>query len=248
MVINTKSIKKDPSKYKDKIKVKFPRVTTIKSITTQGLYNTKQLWVKTYNLLYSMDAFTWATVTSQDGSPLLFDGNNTPVTTAVLPNVDALAIRIKPVSWNIYPVLRFDVGGCHERTRNDILDYYGYKESLGGAFLYNVIEVRKDKVNASVTCTEHLTRLFRIDTKSRMANLHDVISRSDIFKNIYKFYVSGGYTSLGRWMHDGEDDEINIALWSPDNPNATHGHCVLLTQTGLTSVDCAEKHYSICGH
>ncbi|XP_033749092.1 uncharacterized protein LOC117333777 [Pecten maximus] len=128
-----------------------------------------------------------------------------------------------------------------------LLDSYGYREEQGGAFLYSVIEVRKDQVSASATCRAQYTRLFRIDSELKMASLTTIIAGNNVLKNNYNFYVSGRYNSP-TWMHDGGTDEIDDILWAPDNPNPDQGHCVMLTEAGLASVDCADKLYSICGH
>ncbi|XP_021376545.1 uncharacterized protein LOC110465201 [Mizuhopecten yessoensis] len=231
------------------IQVTFSVDTIIRAVTVQGRFEQFDEWVTTYYLLYSMDGVTWTMVKSPDGAPNLFVGShdrNTPITSEVTPNVTTRHLRINPQSWQSRVTLRFDVSGCQIKKQNDILDMYGYKEDQGAAMLYNIIEVRNNQTDASTTCTRQYTQLMRVDTTSKLTSLHNTINRYRVLEQDYRFYVSGVYSSHV-WRYSGGTDVLNSAFWPPGNPDPTEGHCVMLTLTGLTSVDCQQNLYSICG-
>ncbi|XP_033747697.1 uncharacterized protein LOC117332774 [Pecten maximus] len=132
-------------------------------------------------------------------------------------------------------------------VNQDVLNSYGYKEDQGAAILYNIIEMRKNQVNASASCKTMHTRLIKVDTASKMTSLNNTISGYDVLKHDFRFFVAGVYNST-IWSYSGGIDVINTDFWSPDNPDPGQGHCVMLTQTGLASVDCQQQLFSICGN
>ncbi|XP_060075870.1 uncharacterized protein LOC132555539, partial [Ylistrum balloti] len=130
----------------------------------------------------------------------------------------------------------------------DVLDLYGYKEDKEAAILYNIIEIRKTQADAATSCTAMYTRLMKVDKASKMASLQNTVSGYLVLKHDFRFYVAGVY-SPPTWRYiEEETDEIDSTLWSPGNPNPGQGHCVMLTEAGLTSVDCEQRLFSICGN
>ncbi|XP_033747154.1 uncharacterized protein LOC117332377 [Pecten maximus] len=135
----------------------------------------------------------------------------------------------------------------HAFVNQDVLDKYGYKEDEEAAILYNIIEVRKNQESASATCTTMYTRLIKVNTTSMMERINNIVAGYFVLKHDFRFYVSGVYRS-SVWSYSGEADVINSNLWSTGNPDQGQGHCVMLTQTGLSSVDCQQQLFSICGN
>ncbi|XP_069140918.1 uncharacterized protein [Argopecten irradians] len=61
-----------------------------------------------------------------------------------------------------------------------------------------------------------------------------------------QLFVSGTYVAPD-WRYSNGPEVIDSALWSPGNHDDSTGHCVALTRSGLSSVDCMERLFSICG-
>ncbi|XP_033736546.1 uncharacterized protein LOC117324826 [Pecten maximus] len=131
-------------------------------------------------------------------------------------------------------------------VNQDVLDMYGYKEDNEVGILYNIVDVKMDQANASSTCTNKHTRLLKVDTTFKMSRLQIITDGYFVLKQDLRFYVAGVYSSQN-WSYDGGTDMITSDIWSPGNPDPGQGHCVMLTPTGLASVDCQQKLFSICG-
>ncbi|XP_069136137.1 uncharacterized protein [Argopecten irradians] len=125
---------------------------------------------------------------------------------------------------------------------------YGYREDQEAAILYNIVEVRQDQGSAAKTCTSMYTRLMVVDTLTKMEGLNRIIAKYYVLSHDFRFFVAGTYTS-SVWSYTGDiGDVIKSDLWSPGNPDQGQGHCVMLTETGLASVDCQEQLFAICGN
>ncbi|XP_033748235.1 uncharacterized protein LOC117333187 [Pecten maximus] len=148
-------------------------------------------------------------------------------------------------AWNVVPA-KISIQEA-VFVSQEILDAYGYKEEQGMTMSYNVLEVRATRADATATCAAQGTRLIMVDTTSKLTRLQNYIDGKRVLKNNYGMFVSGNYNS-GIWLYDSEGTEIDSALWSPANPDPSQGHCVMLTLTGLASVDCGQKQLAICGY
>ncbi|XP_069134519.1 uncharacterized protein [Argopecten irradians] len=136
--------------------------------------------------------------------------------------------------------------GMEVYINKDILETYDYKVDQEAAILYNIVEVRQDQGSAAKTCTSMYTRLMVVDTLTRMEGLNRIIAKYYVLIQDFRFFVAGTYTS-SVWSYTGDKgDVIDSDLWSPGNPG--QGHCVMLTERGLASVDCQEQLFSICGY
>ncbi|XP_033724679.1 uncharacterized protein LOC117314700 [Pecten maximus] len=119
----------------------------------------------------------------------------------------------------------------------------GYKHTESGNFSYKVIEMRQNKANASALCVSQGSWLANVRTLDRQTVLQTAIQQNNLLKQDFRFYVSGQYTT--QWQHS-DGAVIDITLWSPSNPDPAQGHCVMLTQNGLSSVDCSTMLFLIC--
>ncbi|XP_033739263.1 uncharacterized protein LOC117326613 [Pecten maximus] len=132
-------------------------------------------------------------------------------------------------------------------VNQDVLDMYRYKEDNETGILYNIVDVKMDQAKAASTCTIMHTQLLTIDTTSKMSRLQHITAGYFVLRRDLRFYVAGVYSSQ-TWSYNGGTDVIKSSLWSPGNPDPGQGHCVMLTQTGLASVDCQQQLFSICGN
>ncbi|XP_033724792.1 uncharacterized protein LOC117314797 [Pecten maximus] len=136
-------------------------------------------------------------------------------------------------------------------SRDEVPYYYntvydrsqGYKHAESGDFSYKVIEMRQNKTSASDWCVSQGSWLAKVRTLDRQTVLQTEIQQNNLLKQDFRFYVSGQYTT--QWQHS-DGDVIDITLWSPSNPDPARGHCVMLTQNGLSSVDCSTMLFLIC--
>ncbi|XP_069119236.1 uncharacterized protein [Argopecten irradians] len=128
---------------------------------------------------------------------------------------------------------------------NSVQRIPGYKQAETGEFSYKFIEMRQNKDSASALCLSHGSLLMKIDTQNRLAIVQVAIQENNLLKQDVRFYVSGHYTT--QWQYS-DGDVIESNLWSPSNPDPRKGHCVMLTQSGLSSVDCNTLLFFICGN
>ncbi|XP_033117369.1 uncharacterized protein LOC117117232 isoform X1 [Anneissia japonica] len=83
-------------------------LTEITGVITQGHYSYNE-WVKSYEVLYSVDGSNFNTIST------VFTGNtdrDTEITNMFPTPVNAQFIRIRPISWKTHISLRFEVLGC----------------------------------------------------------------------------------------------------------------------------------------
>ncbi|XP_033763430.1 uncharacterized protein LOC117344709 [Pecten maximus] len=136
-------------------------------------------------------------------------------------------------------------------SSNEIPYYYntvydrsqGYKHAESGDFSYKVIEVRQNKTSASDWCVSQGSWLANVRSLDRQTVLQTAIQQNNLLKQDFRFYVSGQYTT--QWQHS-DGDVIDSTLWSPSNPDPAQGHCAMLTQNGLSSIDCSTMLFLIC--
>ncbi|XP_069134515.1 uncharacterized protein [Argopecten irradians] len=132
--------------------------------------------------------------------------------------------------------------------RQDMVDIYGYKMDQEAAILYNIVEVRQDQGSAAKACTSMYTRLMVVDTLTKMEGLNRIITEYFVLKQDFRFFVAGTFTS-SVWSYMGNTGKvIDNDLWSVGNPKQGQGLCVMLTETGLASVDCQKQLFAICGN
>ncbi|XP_021338867.1 uncharacterized protein LOC110440245 [Mizuhopecten yessoensis] len=121
----------------------------------------------------------------------------------------------------------------------------GFRKLQGGTKYYNVIGVARNQSSAVDTCIRFSAQLFPLETASEVTTLQNVITGNDIMRRNFRLYVSGEYVS-NQWQYNGVPKVIDGDLWSTNHPNPSQGHCVMLTETGLASVDCTEILFFIC--
>ncbi|XP_033755078.1 uncharacterized protein LOC117338027 [Pecten maximus] len=111
---------------------------------------------------------------------------------------------------------------------------------------FKVTELDLNQTIASDVCTRQYSGLMRIKSESELLSVQNVIAGNTILATDHsQLFVSGTYV-LPEWRYTDESGIIDSALWSPSNPDPSEGHCVMMTPTGLKSVNCATKLFSIC--
>ncbi|XP_033755079.1 uncharacterized protein LOC117338028 [Pecten maximus] len=127
-----------------------------------------------------------------------------------------------------------------------LLTSLGIKILSNRGTFYKVIELELNQTSAAYVCTQQNSGLMRIKSESEMLSLQNVIAGNTILATDHiQLFVSGTYV-LPEWKYTDESEVIDSLIWSPGNPDPGQGHCVMMTPTGLKSVDCTTKLFSIC--
>ncbi|XP_069103867.1 uncharacterized protein [Argopecten irradians] len=111
--------------------------------------------------------------------------------------------------------------------------------------IYKVNEMRQNRSSAAQGCEQQFTSLIKMSAP-QMSFLQAVISSNKVMIQDYRFYVSGHYET--DWRYDDGTEISDLSLWSPSQPDPSDGACVMMTQSGLSSVDCSELLFFICHH
>ena len=88
----------------------FSQLKEIESVTTQGRQDLDQ-WVTSYTLETSLTGSVWTPVNFGE----VFTANSdrdTKVVNTMSPNLIAISIRLRPVTWNNLISMRWAVDGC----------------------------------------------------------------------------------------------------------------------------------------
>ncbi|XP_052818006.1 inactive carboxypeptidase-like protein X2 [Mya arenaria] len=96
------------------IQVRFYRLKHVSGVALQGKADYGQ-YVTAYKVLYSCDCASFRTIMDTNGYDKVFAGNtddNTVVTSMLPVEVTALCVRINPVTYKGWLVMRFDILGC----------------------------------------------------------------------------------------------------------------------------------------
>ncbi|XP_033739262.1 uncharacterized protein LOC117326612 [Pecten maximus] len=208
-------------------------------------------------------------MTTQSKSKVsLFNGSfdmQTPVTSLVTPHVTARHLRINPREWVGYIALTFDVSGCQIRKQNDGSSRFKRKpvslteEMVSLHTAVTAMSTTLTMKDCAMICRNKTTCMaFTYQTANGVQWCTGysawivvpgrIISDIGVFVNQgrdFRFYLAGEYSSQ-TWSYNGGKDMINSDIWSSGNPDPGQGHCVMLTQTGLASVDCQQQLFSIC--
>ncbi|XP_033756259.1 uncharacterized protein LOC117339003 [Pecten maximus] len=123
----------------------------------------------------------------------------------------------------------------------------GFREFPNRLALYKINEQSLDQVGAADLCGQYYSQLIKVTSQPQMSSLQNIITGNDILLQANnQLFVSGMYASPD-WKYSDGGEVMDNTLWAPDHPDPSHGHCVMLTLTGLASVDCSESLFSICG-
>ncbi|XP_060085445.1 uncharacterized protein LOC132564841, partial [Ylistrum balloti] len=127
-----------------------------------------------------------------------------------------------------------------------LTDGLKYKSENDGNGLYKVNEIRQNQSSGSNICKQQYSELIKITSPSQMLFLQGVISSNTILSLDYRFFVSGQYVT--KWRYDDGAEIADSSLWSVGQPEPSDGSCVMMTSTGLSSVDCSQLLFFICHH
>ncbi|XP_033755590.1 uncharacterized protein LOC117338368 isoform X2 [Pecten maximus] len=137
-------------------------------------------------------------------------------------------------------------GSTHYFVNAGLLTSLGFQILSKSSTFYRVTELELSQTGAADVCTQQYSGLMRIKSEAKMLNLQNVIAENTILAtNHSHLFVSGTYV-LPEWKYTDASEVIDSVLWSPGNPDPSQGHCVMMTPTGLESVDCTAKLFSIC--
>ncbi|XP_069107267.1 uncharacterized protein [Argopecten irradians] len=139
-------------------------------------------------------------------------------------------------------------GGVSYFVRNVADPALGFRHIPGEIFKYKVNEIEINQQKAIDVCQGYQSQLVRIDSETKMKYLQSVIYGNNILSMLNTTLIVSGTYDYPKWIYNakGPPIEINSALWSPGNPNPSNGHCVGLMKTGLASIKCSERFFSIC--
>ncbi|KAL5004819.1 hypothetical protein ScPMuIL_018275 [Solemya velum] len=108
------------------IQVKFNNTKLITGISTKGRNSNKyNQWVTGYSVLHSTDGVSWVTVQDVDCNDVMFKGNedrDSLVKHELTHYFRAKYVRIHPIEWKLYPIMRFGVSGCDLDIQEDPKD------------------------------------------------------------------------------------------------------------------------------
>ncbi|XP_026747695.1 hemocytin-like [Trichoplusia ni] len=103
------------------IQVKFSHPEPIYGVVMQGSPLFDQ-YVTSYYVLYGNDGVSFSSVNEPDGSIKVFRGptdNNKPMTQLINPPIEAMVVRIQPLTWHEEIAVRFELVGCREPNLPD---------------------------------------------------------------------------------------------------------------------------------
>ncbi|ELU06876.1 hypothetical protein CAPTEDRAFT_110129, partial [Capitella teleta] len=87
----------------------------VRGIVTWGRRYGSAQYVETFKIEYRIDGSSdWTNYTDTSGSRLTFAGNETyqPVLNDFAESIVARYIRLYPLSWKLWPTMRWEVLGC----------------------------------------------------------------------------------------------------------------------------------------
>ncbi|XP_069128938.1 uncharacterized protein [Argopecten irradians] len=119
-----------------------------------------------------------------------------------------------------------------------------YEQDVTAVLMYRVYTSRKTQLEAALFCSNYSADLLIISTIPQLDSVQTKINSSTVLRHEGPYYV-GGSNTTGVWQY-GENWTIPDNLWS-SSPTTTSGQCVVLTNDGLSSYECDEKLFFICG-
>ncbi|XP_060082317.1 uncharacterized protein LOC132561634 [Ylistrum balloti] len=202
--------------------------------------------------------------------------HNTVVKSTIVPSITAVYIRINPRTWNTHIALRFDVSGCYKGRKTRGLMGLHHSPPVSCLGLQRIpmlpsLDQQHHPVFASTSQTfpncgkmcreKRPCCFFAFDMNQNTCSGFEpsLILRNVTFSTeptqFFQFnevggsdnqlFVSGMFVN-SHWVYSNGMDVIDSNLWSPNNPDQGQGQCVMLTLTGLATVDCNATLFSVC--